>query len=78
MGKGVCWTMSCHSLFLGIFLSILLLSATSFADPVRFSPEKTILVGVNKDFAPLEFQNSEGNPDGYTVDLLKAIAKKRV
>jgi two-component system sensor histidine kinase EvgS len=75
MHKGFRWTISCHSLFLGIFLSILLLSATSFADPVRFSPEKTVVVGVNKDFAPVEFQNSKGHPDGYTVDLIKAIAK---
>ena len=75
MHKGFLWTTSRHSLLLGIFLSILLLFATSFADPVRFSPEKTVLVGVNKDFAPVEFQNSEGHPDGYTVDLIKAIAK---
>lgn len=69
-------TMSCHRLFPGVFLSLLLFCTASFADPVRFSPEKTILVGVNKDFAPVEFQNSRGNPDGYTVDLLTAIARK--
>lgn len=76
MHKGFCRTTSRNSLFFCIFLSILLLFSTSSADPVRFSPEKTILVGVNKDFAPVEFQNSKGNPDGYTIDLLKAIARK--
>jgi PAS domain S-box-containing protein len=76
MHRGFCNTMSFQSLCLGVFVTILLLFSTGFADPIRFSPEKTILVGVNKDFAPLEFQNSQGNPDGYTVDLMKAIAKQ--
>ncbi len=76
MHRGFYHTTSSQSLSLGVLLLTLSLFSTSFADPVRFSPERIILVGVNKDFAPLEFENSEGKPDGYTVDLMKAIARQ--
>lgn len=40
----------------------------------RLVPDKTLIVGVNRSFAPYEFINKEGVPDGYTVDLIKAVA----
>jgi len=67
----------CRSLFHITFLFFLFLSTTSVATPNRFSPDKAVKIGGNKDFAPFEFVNRKGVPDGYTIDLMKAIAKKR-
>ncbi len=52
---------------------ILLLAAPGvFAD----APAKTIEVGCNNDFAPYEFADSSGQPDGYTVELMRAVARE--
>lgn len=34
------------------------------------------MIGGNKDFAPFEFLNSEGNPNGFSIDLMKAVARQ--
>lgn len=39
------------------------------------SPQ-AIRVGSNRDFAPYEFANSGGQPDGYTVELIRAVARQ--
>jgi ABC-type amino acid transport substrate-binding protein len=58
-------------------LFILLLSTTTgMASPNRISTDSPILIGGNRDFAPFEFLNSEGMPDGFTIDLMKAVARK--
>jgi PAS domain S-box-containing protein len=36
----------------------------------------TILVGGNNDFAPYEFLGTDGRPQGYTVELMKAVARQ--
>ena len=38
--------------------------------------DKTLIIGVNNNFAPFEFLNKKGVPDGFTIDLMKAVAKK--
>ena len=67
----------CRSLFHITLLFSLFLSTTSVATPNRFSPDKTLIIGGNKNFAPFEFLNTEGIPDGFTIDLMKAVAKKQ-
>ncbi len=64
-----------RSLFHIVFLIILFLSNTSVATPDQSSQDRTLLIGANKDFAPFEFLNTEGEPDGFTIDLMKAVAK---
>lgn len=62
--------------FLLISLLILLLSTTTgMASPNRYSTDRPLLIGGNSDFAPFEYLNSEGMPDGFTVDLMKAVAR---
>mgnify|MGYP001814604298 FL=1 len=66
----------CRTLFPISFLLFLFLSTTSVATPARFSLDKTLIIGVNNNFAPFEFLNKKGVPDGFTIDLMKAVAKK--
>jgi PAS domain S-box-containing protein len=40
------------------------------------APAQAIRVGINRDFAPYEFVNAGGQPDGYTVDLMRAVARR--
>jgi two-component system sensor histidine kinase EvgS len=60
-----------------IFLIVLCISTTSVANPNQFSQDKTLLIGINNDFAPFEFTNTKGVPDGFTVDLMSAVAKQQ-
>ena len=56
---------------------ILLFSSTpGFTIPNRISTDRPLLFGGNSDFAPFEFLNSDGMPDGFTIDLLKAVARQ--
>ncbi|MBL4901379.1 MAG: transporter substrate-binding domain-containing protein [Desulfocapsa sp.] len=66
-----------RSLFHIIFFIVLCISTTSVASPNQASQEKTLLIGTNKDFAPFEFINSKGVPDGFTIDLMSAVAKQQ-
>jgi|GEM_PF-667007 len=52
-------------------------SSSSVRDSADFSslfPDRNIVVGLNDDFPPYEFINEKGNPDGYDVDFIKAVA----
>ena len=39
------------------------------------NPDKVYRVGMNAEFAPFESQTSEGNVEGFDVDLMNAMAK---
>ncbi len=67
----------CRPLVHIVFLVVLFISSTSVATPNQSIQDKTFLIGANKDFAPFEFINSEGIPDGFTIDLMKAVAKNQ-
>ena len=60
-----------------VFLIVLFLSTTSVSAPNHSSQDRTLLIGANKDFAPFEFINTKGVPDGFTIDLMKAVAKEK-
>jgi two-component system sensor histidine kinase EvgS len=64
------------SLLLISLLFLLLSTSTGMATPDRISKDTPLLIGGNKDFAPFEFLNSEGMPDGFTIDLMKAVARE--
>ena len=66
----------CRTLFHITLIFVLFLSTTSVANPIRFSPDKTLIIGGNQNFAPFEFLNKEGVPDGYAIDVMKAVAKR--
>jgi two-component system sensor histidine kinase EvgS len=55
----------------GILISV----QTLVAAPTSKEEEKILHIGGNAEFAPFEFINNEGQPDGYTVDLIKAVAR---
>ena len=52
-------------------LALLVLVAGSAAAEKR----ETILVGGNRDYPPYELVDKNGQPAGFTVDLLRAIAE---
>ena len=64
------------SLLMISLLILILMTTTGMASPNRISTDRPLLTGGNKDFAPFEFQNCEGMPDGFTIDLMKAVARK--
>jgi len=66
-----------RSLFYIIFLIVLCISNTSVASPNQVSQGENLLIGVNNDFAPFEFTNTKGVPDGFTIDLMTAVAKQQ-
>ena len=47
------------------------------ATPQRISTDRHILIGGNQDFAPLEFLNSAGMPDGFSIELMQAVARQK-
>ena len=60
--------------------AISLLIALSISTPGPTAPppthqNKTLLIGANNSFAPFEFLNDHGEPDGFTIDIMKAVAK---
>lgn len=38
-------------------------------------PPQPIVVGIDEDYPPYEFINPKGQPDGYNVDLIHAVAR---
>ena len=64
------------SLLLISLLFLLLSTTTGMATPKRFSLDSPILIGGNSDFAPFEFLDSEGMPDGFTINLMKAVGRQ--
>ncbi|MBQ9356471.1 MAG: transporter substrate-binding domain-containing protein [Prevotella sp.] len=61
---------SIGKLLTAAMLLLCLLMATTTAQAKR---EKTVKVVCDWDFAPYEFINSSGDPDGYNVEILEAI-----
>jgi ABC-type amino acid transport substrate-binding protein len=60
-------------------LSILLLFVTfgGFSQPKKNCDEKrTIHIVVEKDLWPFEFVNEKGEPDGFDVDMFKAVMNR--
>lgn len=48
---------------------------TRWFSPLEF-PARTILVGGDYNYPPFEFLDEQGNPTGYNVDILRAIARE--
>ncbi len=65
---------------LKLFLVVLFISAclatAGWTTPNRILTDKPLLFGGNSDFAPFEFLTSDGIPDGFTIDLIKAVARE--
>ncbi len=57
---------------LGSALSLVLLLA--MVSTVMASQGGPVIVGGNEDFYPYEFTNADGEPDGYNIELMKAVA----
>ncbi len=55
------------------FLVIPMQTAAEATNP---PPTSIIRVGGNSDFAPYEFVDSDGRPKGYTVELMRAVARQ--
>jgi two-component system, cell cycle sensor histidine kinase and response regulator CckA len=57
-------------------VALLLGSGLLFAQaPVPGSPQRPLIVGVNRDYPPYEFLNPKGEVEGYDVDLIRAVAR---
>lgn len=61
-------------LFPVIILFILFSSTPCIA---KIAQKRTVLIGSNENFAPFEFINKKGGADGYTVNLMRAVAKRQ-
>ena len=59
-------TTFCHAKLLALLCMMLLMSITS-------AGQKKVIIACDWDFAPYEFLNSDGRPDGYNIELLDAI-----
>ncbi len=66
--------------YLCLSLALLVIMAGSLLPAGRAAaadaPTQAIRVGSNSDFAPYEFVNGSGQPDGYTVELMRAVARQ--
>lgn len=63
-----------HLRLIVAFLAICL--AFSLTACKQSSSNKTLTVGTNPEFPPFEFINSEGEPDGFDIAIIKAIGKE--
>jgi len=68
-----------------VYMAVILCSVLGRMPDAAGAPEPAALPGSvsgqvlevrgNKDFAPFEFLNATGRPDGYSVELMQAVAK---
>ena len=70
---------SSHTLVLLLVLSLVMPGANLFAQESEGTLEKIartgeFLVGYRADSSPLSYENSDGEPSGYSVDLCRRIA----
>lgn len=47
--------------------------STQNIDAVK--PDRTLVIGIDADYAPMSFRNAQGNIVGFDVDLAKRVAK---
>ena len=59
----------------GTLLRCLALALFTFLCAAQPGPTKTLIVGIDRDDRPFEYLDAHGNPAGYDVDLVRAIAK---
>lgn len=71
------------SILVWLLMLICLAAPTGFttaecraAAPVREEPPLRLRMGANSDFSPYEFTNAKGVADGFSVDLIRAIARE--
>lgn len=57
-----------------VLISIFLLASPSFSKAQELIP-KTIIYGGDEAFPPYEFLNKNGKPEGFNIDLIRAIGK---
>lgn len=57
-------------------LLMLVFTLTVDADNLGFSAEKPLLLGIDKDYPPLEYLDEKGNPAGVDVELAKRLMKR--
>jgi polar amino acid transport system substrate-binding protein len=60
-----------RKVFLGFLMILFVVSL--WGKTTQETPRSSLVV--NSDFPPYEFINSQGNPDGYNVELSKEVAK---
>lgn len=58
-----------------VFLSIFLLTFPGFSR-VQDTIPKTIVYGGDEAFPPYEFLNKDGKPEGFNIDLIRAIGRE--
>jgi len=56
-------------------MGLLFSSSLQAQQPDLGTADRPILVGINRDYPPYEFLNPQGEPDGYDVDLVRAVAR---
>lgn len=58
-----------------LLLATVLLSGICYGEPDQAAENRVIVVGGDYNYPPHEFLNDNGEPDGYNVEMTKAIAK---
>jgi two-component system sensor histidine kinase EvgS len=65
---------------ISIVTAAVLLAIVASAVPTAAQREpgtaEVLQVGANSDFAPFEYRNKAGEAEGYTIDLMKAVARE--
>lgn len=69
-----------HGAVLAAALSLTVLTSfwpagAALAEQTGLPPHRVIVVGGDHNYPPYEFVNADGQPDGYNVEMTKAIAK---
>jgi len=49
--------------------------ALNAEEPALGTHQRPVLVGINRDYPPYEFLDAKGQPTGYDVDLIQAVAR---
>jgi len=57
-----------------VALALLLPAPAGWAADPGLRGDRPVVVGINRDFAPYEFLDARGEPAGYDVDLIRAVA----
>ncbi|MDD5765852.1 MAG: transporter substrate-binding domain-containing protein, partial [Candidatus Marinimicrobia bacterium] len=58
-----------------LLISIVLLSQSGFSQNVNSFDDRIYRVSGDHNFPPYEYLNEKGEPEGYVVDMMRAVAK---
>lgn len=65
-----------HSRLLLTILFVAAFALTAMADALGYTSKKPLLFGIDIDYAPMEFLDSDGEPHGYDIEFTERLMKR--